>query len=81
MGWVSATQYEPEVWGKLPSVSDPIGGGFTVVLSDGGETEVVRSEAKAVEPKAVDTAPAVKRVAKKTTPKTKPKTKQADDKE
>jgi len=88
MGWVSATQYEPEFWGKLPvvsSVSDPIGGGFTVVLPDGGETKVVRSEAKVVEPKvepkAVDTAPAVKRVAKKTTPKTKPKTEQADDKE
>ena len=89
MGWVSATQYEPEFWGKMPAAPVPFQPARQVVEPKVEEPKV--EEPKAVEPqveepkaepKVVDTAPAVKRVAKMTTPKKQePKTEQVDDKE
>ena len=83
MGWVSATQYEPEFWGKLPVSPAPL----PPFRSEPKVQEPKVEEPKAVEPtvepkveepkaepKVVDAAPAVKRVAKKTTPKATQKT-------
>jgi hypothetical protein len=96
MGWVSATQYEPEFWGKLPVVPPaPLPPFRSATKVEEPKVEPKVEEPKVVEPKVepkveepkaepkvVDTAPAVKRVAKKTTPKKQePKTEQADDKE
>ena len=87
MGWVSATQYEPEFWGKLPVVPPVVDPPFRVqpkveepkVVEP--QVEEPKAEPKA-EPKVVDTAPAVKRVANKTTPKKQePKTEQVNEKE
>ena len=75
MGWVSATQYEPEFWGKLPPPPVPFQPATQVVKPKVEEPKVVETqdvepqvEEPKAEPKVVDTAPAVKRVAKKTTP-------------
>ena len=86
MGWVSATQYEPEFWGKMPAkpaVIDPIDPPFRAApVAEPKVEEPKVEEPKVEEPKVVqDAAPAVKRVAKKTTPKAKPKTESDDDKE
>ena len=90
MGWVSATQYEPEFWGKMPAkppVVDPIDPPFRAApvaepKVEEPKVEEPKVEEPKVEPKVVqDAAPAVKRVAKKTTPKAKPKTESDDDKE
>ena len=96
MGWVSATQYEPEFWGKLPvkpAAVDPIDPPFRAApvaepkveepKVEEPKVEEPKVEEPKVEPKVVkdDAAPAVKRVAKKTTPKAKPKTESDDDKE
>ena len=91
MGWVSATQYEPEFWGKMPAkpaVIDPIDpDAFRAApVAEPKVEEPKVEEPKVEEPKAEpkvvqDAAPAVKRVAKKTTPKAKPKTESDDDKE
>ena len=90
MGWVSATQYEPEFWGKMPAkpaVIDPIDPPFRAApvaepKVEEPKVEEPKVEEPKVEPKVVqDAAPAVKRVAKKTTPKAKPKTESDDDKE
>ena len=69
MGWVSATQYEPEFWGKLPPPPVPFQPAPQVVKPK-VEEQVVEPQVEEpkAEPKVVDTAPAVKRVAKKTTP-------------
>jgi hypothetical protein len=92
MGWVSATQYEPEFWGKLPvkpaavDPIDPIDPPFRAApvaepKVEEPKVEEPKVEDPKVEPKVVkdDAAPAVKRVAKKTTPKAKPKTESDDD--
>ena len=74
MGWVSATQYEPEFWGKLPAAPAPFQPATQVVKPKAEEPKVEEQvvepqvEEPKAEPKVVDTAPAVKRVAKKTTP-------------
>jgi len=88
MGWVSATQYEPEFWGKMPA-KPPVINPFNSRSAEfkvETKTEPAKEEVK-VEPapaKVVEeSTPAVKRVAKKTTPKTeskpKPKAKTESD--
>ena len=89
MGWVSATQYEPEFWGKLPVTPpvvnpDPDLPFRAAPVAEPKVEEPKVEEPKVEEPKAEpkvvqDAAPAVKRVAKKTTPKAKPKTESNDD--
>ena len=92
MGWVSATQYEPEFWGKMPAKPAVIDPPFRAAPVAEPKVEPKVEEPKVEEPKVEepkaepkvvkdDAAPAVKRVAKKTTPKAKPKTESDDEKE
>ena len=83
MGWVSATQYEPEFWGKMPAKPAVIDPPFRAAPVAEPKVEPKVEEPKVEEPKVVkdEAAPAVKRVAKKTAPKAKPKTESDDDKE